>query len=293
MKFELAPDNRGQPDSVLIEDLLAVANALGKNYVPREEYLKHGRFAPKTLVNRFGTWNKALKLAGLSVQKPNNLNRDECLDDLRRVASLLGTSVVTIQDYRRLGQFSERPFRRIFGSWVAALREAGLQVSSGFRESQTNEELLKNLERVWRALGRQPKQSDMRPPLSTVSHDAYCRRFGSWRSALESFIALVNAEPQVAQFTQEKIATPVLALESATSQRTGRGVSWRLRFLVMRRDGFKCRHCGCSPATHLGTILVIDHIEAWSKGGETTYDNLQTLCEPCNGGKSDLSLNEV
>jgi 5-methylcytosine-specific restriction endonuclease McrA len=60
----------------------------------------------------------------------------------------------------------------------------------------------------------------------------------------------------------------------------------------MRRDGFRCRHCGRSPATSPGTVLVIDHIVPWSQWGETEYDNLQTLCVECNGGKSDLSDTE-
>jgi 5-methylcytosine-specific restriction endonuclease McrA len=64
-----------------------------------------------------------------------------------------------------------------------------------------------------------------------------------------------------------------------------------MRFAVMRRDDFKCRICGTSPAIKPGTILVVDHIAPWGNGGETLIQNLQTLCEPCNGGKSDLPLN--
>jgi 5-methylcytosine-specific restriction endonuclease McrA len=62
-----------------------------------------------------------------------------------------------------------------------------------------------------------------------------------------------------------------------------------MRFLVMRRDDFKCRICGATPALKPGTVLVIDHILAWESGGETVIENLQTLCEPCNGGKSKSS----
>ncbi|MCL4507775.1 MAG: HNH endonuclease [Chloroflexi bacterium] len=34
--------------------------------------------------------------------------------------------------------------------------------------------------------------------------------------------------------------------------------------------------------------LHVDHILAWSKGGETVLENLQTLCSVCNLGKSNV-----
>ena len=66
-----------------------------------------------------------------------------------------------------------------------------------------------------------------------------------------------------------------------------------MRFLVMRRDDYKCRICGATPALKPGTVLVIDHVMAWESRGETVIENLQTLCEPCNGGKSNLPLTGV
>jgi len=56
----------------------------------------------------------------------------------------------------------------------------------------------------------------------------------------------------------------------------------------MRRDKFKCRNDGWSPATGVGRTLEVDHIISWSKGGETVMENLQTLCSKCNSGKSNL-----
>lgn len=67
-----------------------------------------------------------------------------------------------------------------------------------------------------------------------------------------------------------------------------RKISDKLRYQVLKRDNFKCCACGASPAKDPSVELHIDHIIPWSKGGETTIDNLQTLCSKCNLGKSDL-----
>ena len=70
-------------------------------------------------------------------------------------------------------------------------------------------------------------------------------------------------------------------------QRDKRDVNLRLRFLVMKRDNFKCCACGASPATDPRVVLHVDHVVPWAKGGRTEMDNLQTLCANCNQGKSD------
>jgi 5-methylcytosine-specific restriction endonuclease McrA len=69
-----------------------------------------------------------------------------------------------------------------------------------------------------------------------------------------------------------------------------RTIPLKLRFAVLSRDKFRCCICGKSPAIDVGTILHIDHIVPFSKGGKTTLSNLQTLCSECNLGKSDLEI---
>jgi 5-methylcytosine-specific restriction endonuclease McrA len=78
--------------------------------------------------------------------------------------------------------------------------------------------------------------------------------------------------------------------EVAPRHKTKRDINWRLRFLVMRKDNFKCVACGRNPANDKEIILHVDHILAWDKGGETVYENLQTLCSVCNIGKSNLDF---
>lgn len=59
----------------------------------------------------------------------------------------------------------------------------------------------------------------------------------------------------------------------------------KLRYDVMKRDGFRCRLCGASQKD--GVRLEVDHIRPVSKGGKTEMSNLRTLCERCNRGKRD------
>ncbi|WP_370531392.1 HNH endonuclease [Nakamurella sp. PAMC28650] len=50
---------------------------------------------------------------------------------------------------------------------------------------------------------------------------------------------------------------------------------------VWARDRGACAHCGA------GTALEFDHVIPLSRGGATTVNNLQILCQPCNSRKSN------
>ena len=69
--------------------------------------------------------------------------------------------------------------------------------------------------------------------------------------------------------------------QSATYQRSL--VTPKLRYEIMKRDGFRCVRCGCSKED--GVKLHVDHIKPVSKGGKTEKSNLRTLCNLCNLGK--------
>ena len=58
-----------------------------------------------------------------------------------------------------------------------------------------------------------------------------------------------------------------------------------LRYDVMKRDNFRCVLCGRSAQE--GVKLHVDHILPVAKGGKTVPENLRTLCDQCNLGKSD------
>ncbi len=61
-----------------------------------------------------------------------------------------------------------------------------------------------------------------------------------------------------------------------------RPMSKRLRFRVLRRDGFACRYCGRRAPL---VVLHVDHVLAVANGGTDDEANLGTSCADCNLGK--------
>ena len=218
MKFELKPFNRNVPDKDLLADLVLAHSKLtseGKSLTFRN-YRAVGKYGPSTINDRFGTWNNALRKAGIAPHEEKNV-----------------------------------PIEILF----------------------------ENLKLVWIAKGKQPTFRDMSVDPSQYTASIYNARFGSWRKALESFVASVDYE------SNELLSYEVEVKRSGGTKRTKRDPSLALRFFVLKRDNFRCVACGRSPATIAGLVLEVDHFIAWSNGGETIESNLRTLCFDCNRGK--------
>lgn len=210
-----------------------------------------------------------------------SITDSDLLSDLQRVAAQRSESFLKQRTYRELGQYGVMTVIRRFGSWNAAIEAAGLEKT--VERNVADEELFSALLELWVRLGRQPSYSEVQQPDCRFHVATYERRFGSWRGALEAFVEYANFEG----------LTPPPASqnrESRKSHRSSRSIDDRLRFRVFLRDGFRCRACGASPAITPGVRLELDHVVAWSKGGETVIDNLQTFCSSCNQGKTNMDV---
>lgn len=201
---------------------------------------------------------------------------DELIDDLRATATRLGKRTVGLKEYREVGKYDDTTVSRRFGSSNDALRAAGPSVSNEIDIS--DERLFENILALWQHYGRQPRRAELAKPPSSISQSPYHRRFGSWTTALSAFVEYAN-EGNVENVVGQKSFVP--------RRETARDPSLRLRWRVLQRDRFTCRACGATPALIPGVELHVDHIAAWSKGGLTILENLQTLCSRCNLGKSN------
>ena len=205
-------------------------------------------------------------------------NRDILIADLKKISIDLGKDRLSFDDIKINASYSITTYRNYFGSIRNALLEAGLKPTRNWGTSK--EDYLENIIVVWSKLGKQPRMEDMNLPISEHSSSSYRHYFGSWTEALVELEKFTSKETQIEEI--------ILSKQPIGVHKTKRNINLRLRFLVMKRDNFKCCNCGRSPSTTPGLELHIDHIKPWSKGGETTIDNLQTLCSDCNLGKSNL-----
>lgn len=304
MKFELTDLRKKISDLDLINDLRSVASNLGKHSLKMRDYSKQNgaKYSVFVLTKRFGNWEAVLKKAGLSGEKSlkgmeygeKSIKEEVLLADLLRVAKELNNFKLTIKDYEQLGKFTAVTMHDRFGSWNKAKLKANLETAS--TRNATNEELLKNILELWTLLGRQPKYGEVVSPNSKYNGSTYARRFGSWKAALEEFIRYVNSDKDEESLSFEPILKPLdISIEKSKevrkerkTKRTPRGINLRLRWTILKRDNFSCRKCGRSPAKDQNVNLHVDHIIPWSKDGETELNNLETLCEQCNLGKSNL-----
>ena len=149
---------------------------------------------------------------------------------------------------------------------------------------------MENIKSLWIILGRQPRYSEIKAPLSNYSAGTYENRFGTWRNALREFVNWVNTDSVDGMQPPGKIDNKGEASIDALikmRRRTRREISDRQRFRILIRDGFRCGSCGASPLSMPGTELHVDDVLPWSKAGETLDENLQVKCKQCNLGKGN------
>jgi HNH endonuclease len=144
-------------DEQILAELRACAERLGRSPTMREfaadpETTVH----PQTVIEHFGSWNAAKRLAGLLPRR--FATREELLEALRRLGGRLGrTPTARDLDEHRGEVPSKSLYWHTFGSLRAALREAGFVVPTG--EERLEQAVEHGVELAQR-LGRLPRFAD-------------------------------------------------------------------------------------------------------------------------------------
>jgi len=177
------------PTEELVEELREFANYYGEGRTAsptKREMDDAGPYSHYIYVDRFGSWTQAVVQAGLNPDT-RRIPRADLLDELHRLEERLGGRP-TCADMEQHGSYSLWPYLSEFGSWRAALAEAGYDPpAAGGPEGTTRYstgDLIAELRRSARKWGRPPSESEFNNH-SDLSSSTYLRRFGSWNTALQ------------------------------------------------------------------------------------------------------------
>lgn len=208
--------------------------------------------------------------------KRTRLNDEDLVLALQAAAEAFGRRYFTSPQYDGLS--GRRPHSATiidrFGSWKKALALIG--ISGGRERRHSAEQLIQNLEAVWKELGFPPGKRQIATLGQKISESPYKRHWGSVRLACEALSAFHNGRIS----REELFAGPI-----ASSPRTT--IALKDRWAILKRDNYRCARCGASPSNDHEVELEVDHIHPVAKGGGNELENLQTLCRKCNQGKKD------
>lgn len=167
-------------DDELIEELQRLSNELDRtpSYHDMTEF---GKFSTGPYQARFGTWNTAVKAADLNPNVRRDIPEEELLEEIHRLSDELDRTP-RFDDMDEYGAFSPQTYQANFGTWNAALKEAGFDLTD--RVNIPEEEILEELQRLADELDRTPSGEDM-VVSGKFGIKTYTRRFGTWHAAVE------------------------------------------------------------------------------------------------------------
>ena len=208
--------------------------------------------------------------------KRTRLSDGDLITALQKGAETLGESYFPSTQYDALpGKHpcSETIIDR-FGSWKKALALIG--ISGGRERRHSPDQLIDNLERVWKELGYPPGKRQIATLGDRISESPYKRQWGSVRAACEALAAFHNGKMKREELLLGRADGPVRTT-----------IPLKDRWMVLKRDNYRCTRCGASPSSDHAVQLEVDHIVPVAGSGGNEIENLQTLCRKCNQGKKD------
>lgn len=140
-------------DEELIADLKQVAQSLNLDTVPQKKYGAFGTFDYSTVIRRFGSWNDALRLAGLTLSNEIDISEERLFENLLVLWQYFGRQPRRKELSSPPSTISQTPYNRRFGSWTAAL-QAFVNYANGSGAEPPKP--LSSTENIRRSTGRDP-----------------------------------------------------------------------------------------------------------------------------------------
>lgn len=176
----LTPNITYYEDKELKQLLKALAKKLGHTPTREELYQESGYPSGMVFEKRFGSWNKALRAAGLTPKSRKDYTRQELIKQLQDLGKRLGRTPITqdIKDDKAVT--TDVTFKRHFGGVEEALEAAGFEILDHIN-NHTDKELIQELRRLMKELGHVPAPKEIDKANSEgkcFNYQAYHHRLG-------------------------------------------------------------------------------------------------------------------
>lgn len=116
-----------------------------------------------------------------------NVNENDLIKDLRRIATALNSNYVSRSDYESKGNYSATPFINRFGSWIKSLEIAGLcteRPASDYHRI-SDKELLEDIKNAAISMSKNTVTSTEYTKFGKFKVQTILTRFDNWDSALK------------------------------------------------------------------------------------------------------------
>jgi hypothetical protein len=170
--------------TALLDELQRLADEHETQSISATAMEENGKFSEATYRREFGSWNAAVKAAGLlPLTQDTRIPETALLDELRRLSDDDGVAP-SFDQMDTEGEYGASTYVRRFGSWGDAVQAAGLTPRSE-ANSITDSTLIAELTRLATELDETPTTRQM-DEHGAYSSTTYQRHFGSWHAAIEA-----------------------------------------------------------------------------------------------------------
>lgn len=311
---------RPVPDADLLADLRQVRRSLGE--IPSEsQYDDVGEYSSSAVRRAFGTYTAGREAAGMrSVDHrggQNAIDPDAALEAIVDLAGELGKTP-TRNEMEEIGEYSEAPYRRLFGSWREAVRAAGFDPHQDGETFQVScehcGEILERLvsqctEQEHHFCSRACLYKWRRETFTGEAHPLYDRVTVACDSCGDDILRI----PAVVDDREHNFCGPECYAEWCSDHRVAEnhpcwkgggkyyyGPNWlQRRAERVELDDCRCQECGIGQAAHYeehSRDLSVHHRKPVSEfyeeladgeefpdfGVMNSLDNLLTLCFDCH-----------
>jgi preprotein translocase subunit Sss1 len=166
-------------DEQILAEIRRVARKLNKTPTVGS-FQSQATIDVKTVQNRYGTWNNALKKAGFTPTREYSTD-EQILAEIRQVAKILGRTPTQEMFNQHASISAQAAGNHFGGSWNKALKRACLKPV--MRKDVTDKDVLREIRHVAKKLGKTPTKREFRQH-ANICGSCVANHFGTWNGGL-------------------------------------------------------------------------------------------------------------